>query len=178
MNKSWSINQIIPVNWSIDLTLTQCSKQQETSKQKSSNWQQKKLNGKPSVAWELSAETTLTQFWQLHQQMEGNDGTKTTPDLEDTNGARWEINEEKTRVHGSTRQRPLTLEDWFLWKRRSSRFPLGVLSTMRMASESLDSGSGGICFTSSSFCRSRSWNQGIDRFVSQPNQPTAPSSVN
>ena len=34
---------------------------------------------------ELSAETTLTQFWQFSQQMEGNDRTKTIPDFEDTN---------------------------------------------------------------------------------------------
>ena len=44
---------------------------------------------------ELSAETTLTQFRQFYQQMEGNDRTKTTPDIEDTNRARIKTNEEK-----------------------------------------------------------------------------------
>ena len=48
-----------------------------------------------SFCEELSAETTLTQFWQFYQHMEGNDRTKTTPDLENTNRARLETNEEK-----------------------------------------------------------------------------------
>ena len=48
-----------------------------------------------SFCEELSAETMLTQFWQFYQQMEGNDHTKTTLDLEDTNRARLKTNEEK-----------------------------------------------------------------------------------
>ena len=43
----------------------------------------------------LSADTTLSQFWQFYQQMEGSDRTQTTPDLEDMNGARLKTNEEK-----------------------------------------------------------------------------------
>ena len=43
----------------------------------------------------LSADTTLSQFWQFYQQMEVSDRTQTTPDFEDMNGARLKTNEEK-----------------------------------------------------------------------------------
>ena len=43
--------------------------------------------------------TTLTQFWQIYQQMKGNDRTKTNPDLADTNGARLTTNEEKGQAY-------------------------------------------------------------------------------
>ena len=42
----------------------------------------------------LSADMTLSQFWQFYQQMEGSDRTQTTPDLEDMNGAKLTTNEE------------------------------------------------------------------------------------
>ena len=53
------------------------------------------LSSLQMVCEELSAETMLTQFWQFYQQMEGNDHTKTTLDLEDTNRARLETSVEK-----------------------------------------------------------------------------------
>ena len=44
---------------------------------------------------ELSSDTTLTQFWQFYQQMEGKRGTDTTPDMIDMQGGLLKTNEEK-----------------------------------------------------------------------------------
>ena len=61
------------------------------------NWavQADSTRGKRKETEKLSAQTTLTRFWQFYQQMEGNGRTKTTPDLKDPNKARLKTNEEK-----------------------------------------------------------------------------------
>ncbi|NQZ78185.1 MAG: endonuclease/exonuclease/phosphatase family protein, partial [Ekhidna sp.] len=43
----------------------------------------------------LSFDTTLRQFWQFYQRMEGKNNTSFTPDMIDTNGIRLKTNEEK-----------------------------------------------------------------------------------
>ena len=43
----------------------------------------------------LSSDTTLTQFWQFYQRMEGKHNTPLPPDIVDTNGTVLKTNEEK-----------------------------------------------------------------------------------
>ena len=65
------------------------------------NWvlQADSTRGKRSENGKASVKNSMLKqhwrFWQFYQQMEGNDRTKTTPDLEDTNRVRLKTNEEK-----------------------------------------------------------------------------------
>ena len=43
----------------------------------------------------LNFDTTLRQFWQFYQRMEGKNSTTLTPDMLDTNGVKLKTNEEK-----------------------------------------------------------------------------------